>query len=50
MKAEAEMDTMETAPHDQEADAHAAAAKEKPVTVRCNAYSQRSNKEVTMGN
>ena len=44
MKAESEMHTRETAPHDQEADANTAAAKEKPVTVRCNAYSQRSNK------
>ena len=49
-KAEAEMDTRETAPHDQEADANTAAVKEKPVTVRCNAHSQRSNNEETMSN
>ena len=48
-KAEAETNTRETAPHDQEADANTAAAKEKPVTVRCNAHSQGSNNEVTRG-
>ena len=43
-------DTRETAPHDQEADANIAAAKEKPMTARCNAQSQRSNNEETRGN
>ena len=36
-------------PHDQEADANTA-AKEKPVTVRCNAHPQRSNNEETRCN
>ena len=40
----------ETAPHDQESDANTAAAQEKTVTVRCNAYSQRSNNGETMSN
>ena len=44
-EAEAGTDTRATAPHDQEADANTAAAKEKPVTVRCNAQPQRSNNE-----
>ena len=46
-QAEAELETREIAPHDQEKNANTAAAKE---TVRCNAHSQRSNNEETMGN
>ena len=49
-KAEAEIETREIVPHDQETNANTAAAKEKPVTVRCNAHSQRNNNEETMGN
>ena len=44
------MEPKETAPHDQEADANNAAAKDKPLTVRCNAHSQRTNHEETMCN
>ena len=37
-KAEAEIETREIVPHDQEMNANTAAAKEKPVTVRYNAH------------
>ena len=35
---------------DQETNANTAAAREKPLTVRCNAHSQRSKNEETLGN
>ena len=50
MKAVAETDTRETAPHVHQSDANTAAAKERPVATRCNAHSQRNNNEMTRSN
>ena len=44
------IETRDIAPYDQETNANTAAARGKPVTVRCNAHSQRSSNEETMGN
>ena len=50
VEAVAETHTKETAPHVHQSDANTAAAKEKPVTTRCNAHSQRNNNEMTRSN
>ena len=47
VKAVAEMDTTESAPQAHQADANTAAAKEKPVTIRCNEHSRENNSERT---
>ena len=47
VKAVAEMDTTEIAPQAHQADANTAAAKEKPVTISCNAHYQENNSEMT---
>ena len=50
VKAAAETDTRETAPHVHQSDANTAAAKERPVATRCNAHSQRNNNEMSRSN